>query len=194
MVYTNRARDNKRRPARVGRAVVSIALAACAAAPVAAAEPSRVRSTDAAVLSLLHEGAERSASFQALVDAIDRSNGIVYVQFGVCAFGHLNGCLLPFVVPSPNDRYLRILVTGDSHRRTHEQLLALIAHELQHAREVIDHDEVVDVASMEAMYRRTGVPLTGGLSGYETSAARAAGDRVLAELLVKRPAGTAMRP
>jgi len=66
------------------------------------------------------------------------------------------------------------------------QLIALIAHEMQHAREVLEHAEVVDVATMEAMYRKIGVPLTGGLNGYETSAARAAGDAVLTELSVKR--------
>ena len=67
------------------------------------------------------------------------------------------------------------------------QLLALIAHELQHALEVLEHKEVVNIATMEAMFRRIGVPLTGGLTGYETSAARATGDDVLAELLARHP-------
>ena|SRR5260221_4322211 len=57
----------------------------------------RVRSTDARILELLKEGVERSATFRALVDAIGRSDGIIYVEFGPCAFGHLNGCLLPFI-------------------------------------------------------------------------------------------------
>jgi hypothetical protein len=48
---------------------------------------------------------------------------------------------------------------------------------------VIEHEEVVDLATMEAMYRKIGVPLTGGRSGYETPAARATGDMVLSELL-----------
>jgi hypothetical protein len=43
----------------------------------------------------------------------------------------------------------------------------------------------VDVQTLEAMYEKIGTPLTGGLKGYETSAARAAGDAVLAELLLK---------
>jgi hypothetical protein len=43
----------------------------------------------------------------------------------------------------------------------------------------------VDVQTLEAMYEKIGTPLTGGLNGYETSAARAAGDAVLAELLLK---------
>src|SRR5262245_64753806 len=50
-----------------------------------------------------------------------------YVEFGHCAFGHLNGCLLPYVVPTTGGRYLRILVTPDPTRVDHDRLIALIA-------------------------------------------------------------------
>lgn len=159
------------------------ALTALPAGGTTAPPSPRVRSTDARMLDLLREGIARSVTFRELVDAIAQSTGIVYVESGHCAFGHLNGCLLPFIASTHGDRYLRILVTPDRNRVTHDQRLALIAHELRHALEVIEHEEVVDLATLEAMYRRTGVPLTGGLSGYETSAARATSDRVLSELL-----------
>lgn len=145
----------------------------------------RVRSTDTRMLDLLHEGSARSAAFRTLIDTIDRSNGIVYVEFGYCAFGHLDGCLLPFLAPAHGGRYLRIVVTSDTNRRAHDQLIALVAHEMRHALEVLEHEEVVNVVTMEAMFRKIGVPLTGRRSGYETSAARTAGDEVLAELLAK---------
>ena len=162
------------------------ALVCARAAPSAApTQPAaRVRSTNAAILQLLKEGAERSTTFRSLVDAIDHSAGIVYVEFGYCAFGHLNGCLVPFIAVSHSYRYLRIVVTPDKNQRSHNQLLALLAHEMRHALEVLEHKEVVDVATMEAMYRKIGTPLT-GQTGHETSAARAAGDAVLAELLAK---------
>jgi hypothetical protein len=155
----------------------------------AAAEPhaARVRSTSAAVLDLLREGGNRSTTFSGLVDTIERSDGIVYVEFGYCAFGHLNGCLLSFVGHIGPDRFLRILVTPDKNQRSHDQLLALIAHELQHALEVLEHEEVVDTQTMDAMYRKLGFPLTGGRTGYETTAARQAGDSVIAELLQHKP-------
>jgi hypothetical protein len=163
------------------------ALVRACAAPSAAAQPAgRVRSTNATILQSLKEGAERSTTFRSLVDAIDHSTGIVYVEFGYCAFGHLNGCLLPFIAGSHGDRYLRIVVTPDKNQRSHDQFLALLAHEMRHALEVLEHKEVVDVATMEAMYRKIGTPLP-GQTGHETSAARAAGDAVLAELLAKRP-------
>jgi hypothetical protein len=49
---------------------------------------------------LLKEGAERSATFRSLVNAIDQSTGVVYVELGYCAFGRVNGCLLPFIAAS----------------------------------------------------------------------------------------------
>ena len=187
MVYTSLAPSLKLRHVRACQDfVIGCALAGAIAWPASAAsaDPPRVRSTDAAMLALFREGVERSATFRALIDAINHSTGIVYVEFGYCAFGHLNGCLLPFIAASHGDRYLRILVTPDKNRRSHDQLLALVAHEMQHALEVLEHTEVVDLPTMEAMYRKIGVPLS-GRSGYETSAARAAGDAVLAELLAK---------
>jgi hypothetical protein len=94
--------------------------------------------------------------------------------------------VLPFIAATQGNRYVRILVTSDMHRVSHDQLLALLAHEMRHALEVLEHREVVDVETMEAMYSRIGTPLI-GQKGYETSAARAAGDAVLAELLAKHP-------
>jgi hypothetical protein len=187
MNYTAYARTTKRHTVGflVPSLIVSFALTSHAVASVTAAgEPSRrVRSSEPVVTALLNEGRERSASFHALVDAIDRSAGIVYVEFGYCAFGHLNGCMLPFIASTQGDRYLRVIVTPDKNRTTHDQLLALIGHELRHALEVFEHPDVVDVATMDAMYRKIGTPITGGPRGYETSAARAAGAAVLNELI-----------
>jgi hypothetical protein len=141
----------------------------------------RVRSTDSTLRLLLGEGIQRSATFRARVDRLSELDGIVYVQFGYCAFGHVNGCLLPSLTVAGGVRYLRVLVSADRNRRTRDQLLALIAHELQHALEVLERREVVDVDGMDAMFHRIGTPLP-GITGYETSAARATGDAVLSEL------------
>jgi hypothetical protein len=166
--------------------VVISALVCAFTWPAAAATdvPARVRSTNGPTLQLIQEGAERSATFRTLVDGINHSDGIVYVERGICAFGRVNGCVLPFIAATQGHRYIRILVTPDTYRVSHDHLLALIAHELQHAHEVIEHANVIDVATMEEMYRRIGTPLTGH-SGYETSEARSAGDTVLGELSAK---------
>ena len=43
--------------------------------------------------------------------------------------------------------------------------------------------DVVDAATMEALDKPIGTPLTGGLTGSETSSARTTGDAILSELL-----------
>jgi hypothetical protein len=162
-----------------------------AASPAADEVSPRVRSTDRVMLKLLKEGRERSGTFRTLVDAIDHSNVIVYVEFGYCAFGHLDGCLLPFLASTHGDRYVRIVVTSEKSRLTHDDLLALIGHELQHALEVLEHPEVIDVPTMEAMYGKIGIPVA-GQRGFETSAARAAGTALRSELIstIQLPPGS----
>jgi hypothetical protein len=142
--------------------------------------PTRVRSTDSGIRMLIKEGRERSMTFRALTESIERSSGIVYVQLGVCAFGHLDGCLLPYLERVQSVRYLRILITPT--RRSHDEVIVLIAHELRHALEVLEQPDVVDTTTLDAWYRRNGVPIAGRGMGYETHAARVAGDAVLSEL------------
>lgn len=193
MVYTDLAQSTRQNIAawkpRLARQllVLTSALVCAFTWPAAAATdvPAHVRSTSGAMLQLIKEGTERSATFRTLVDGINHSDGIVYVERGICAFGRVNGCVLLFIAATPGTRYIRILVTPDSYRVSHDRVLALIAHELQHAREVIEHANVIDVATMEEMYRRIGTPLRGSQRGYETSDARAAGDTVLDELSAK---------
>jgi hypothetical protein len=140
-----------------------------------------VRSTDPALEDLLTRGYACSKTFHRLADAIGETNTVVYVESGACAFGHLNGCLLPFMAATSKVRYLRIIVTRSTRHGNQDQLIALIGHELQHALEVAETPDVVDVDGMIDLYRRIGFPLK-GRSGYETSAARAAGSMVFDEL------------
>jgi len=184
MIYTSDAGDNKPRHSFAALVIAALAinLAVATQASTQTADTARVRSTDPVLSALIREGAERSATFEGLVDAIGRSHGIVYVEFGYCARARLSGCVLPYLASSNGDRYLRVLITPDGNRRGRDQLLGLIAHELRHANEILEHPEVIDVKTMEALYRRIGTPETGGLSGYETSAARAAGEAVMREL------------
>ena len=78
--------------------------------------------------------------------------------------------------------YVRVIVSPEKSRLNHDQLLALIGHELRHALEVLEHPEVVDDPTMENMYRSIGTPIA-GQRGFETSAARSSGTAVLTELL-----------
>ena len=67
--------------------------------------------------------------------------------------------------------------------------IALLGHELAHAVEVAADASVVDHASFERLYRRIGdrCITRGATRGYDTRAARDAGDRIFAELRAFRP-------
>jgi hypothetical protein len=182
MLYTN--------PSRVGKLTLLLPLFVLVGVPTPAQEanpttsnvmPSAIRSSDRALNELVAEGYARSATFQGLVDAISITNTLVYVEAGICAFGHLRACLLPFMATTDKARYLRVVLTRPLDAAKKDRLIALIGHEMQHALEVAERPEVIDVTSMIAMCRRIGFPLK-GRAGCETSAARAAGTAIFEEL------------
>jgi hypothetical protein len=185
MLYTNRSRAGKLAVCLPLVVVLGSPIVTAARPPAAAQMPSAVRSSERALNDLLSEGFARSATFRRLVEAIAKTNAVVYVERGVCAFGHLNACLLPFVAATGGTRYLRVVLTQPLNLRDRARVIALVGHELQHALEVAERPDVADVSGMMEMYRRIGVPLK-GLPGYETAAARAAGDAVLDELVGER--------
>jgi hypothetical protein len=149
------------------------------------ADGAHVRSTDSAMLDILREGSRRSETFESLVDALDQTSTIVYVERGVCGFGHYAACLPHAVTVVGSVRYLRILVdpsrAGD--------VIALIAHELQHALEIAHAPAIRTGDDMTAVFRRIGRSPScprGVPDCFETSAALAIGDAVLRELHAAR--------
>jgi hypothetical protein len=145
------------------------------------AELSHVRSTDSAILEIVREGSRRSETFRSLVDALNQTGTIVYVERGVCGFGHYSACLPHAVTLAGNIRYLRILI--DSSRAA--DMVPLIAHELQHALEIARAPAIRTADDITALFRRIGrsPPCPRGVPDcYETSEALAIGDAVLKEL------------
>lgn len=69
-------------------------------------------------------------------------------------------------------RYVRIAISTDL---SADQIIATLAHELQHVVEIIDDPGVVDEPSLSALYRRIGRPSrVVATAGWETAAAREA--------------------
>jgi hypothetical protein len=146
-----------------------------------------VRSSERWVLDLLREGGDRSATFRTLVALLERTDTIVYVEPGVCAFGKLHACLSHTIAVAAGTRYLRVVF--DPHRATSVQILALIGHELQHAIEIATAPSVRTPDDISRLFRRIGFSphCPAGLPDcYETDAARLIGDRIHDELLVPR--------
>ncbi|MFN2445304.1 MAG: hypothetical protein ABR606_06955 [Vicinamibacterales bacterium] len=140
----------------------------------------RVRGADAETRRLIAEAADRSRTFRTMIDEIQRSNALVIVQFGLCGKGRFRSCVSA-VEGDHRQRHIRILV---STRTTGDRLLATIAHELQHALEIVREADVIDGVRALALYRRIATGDCGeGLSeACETDAALAVEAKVLEEL------------
>ena len=122
----------------------------------------RVRSEDRYLRGLIRRGYDQSPAFRELIDALQHSNVIVLVQPGLCAKGRIRSCLVA-VDGSEHDRHIRIRL--DPRHTIENGLIAAVAHELQHAVEVAESPDVLDSASLAALYRRIAIGRCGqGLS------------------------------
>jgi len=142
---------------------------------VAASPMPRVRSTNPAIAAALVEADRRSPTFNALVRTIEGTDGIVYVERGICRRG-VHACLTHAVTSGGGFRFLRILV--DSVDDVVE-LMATIGHELRHAIEVLSEPSVRTAAAAYNFYSREAAT---GRDVFETPAAVRAGVAVADEL------------
>jgi len=151
LVQLARPTEERTKPVRAGVAsgvaivrLVCIALWFVAASDIptgAAPTPPqmpRVRSEYPRVVAAIALGIERSATFRRLIEAIDRSDGLVYIQEGRCG-GSERACLHLSIVSGPH-RVLRVLV--DPSRIAGGELTASIGHELQHALEALENPRI----------------------------------------------------
>src|SRR6185503_3661675 len=129
----------------------------------------RLRPQDHRTTQVLQEGAARSETFRALVNRIEASNVIVYVAVSPILKSSLSGSLT-WMTRAGDFRYVRASIRTDL---TFDQMIASVAHELQHAVEVIEDESVTDERSLTALYKRIGHPSgSAGLKGWETAAAQ----------------------
>jgi hypothetical protein len=135
----------------------------------------RVRGATAETQQLIQSGIRRSATFAGLVAELNKTRVIVYVQDTRDLPAGVNGQLA--VTSGNSQRYLRIQVLSTLGAA---EMIATIAHEMQHALEVAAHENVRDRASLVELYKKIGVIAARGR--YDTVAAQTAGWRVRAEL------------
>jgi hypothetical protein len=149
----------------------------------------RIRPQDSRTRQVLKEGSERSATFKALVDRIEASNVIVYVAVNPLLRSSLSGSLT-WMTRAGEYRYVRASISPEM---LFDQMIATVAHELQHAVEVIGDESVIDEKSLSALYKRIGHESQATVpSGWETVAAQETGWQVRREL-VSVPANTLAR-
>jgi hypothetical protein len=140
----------------------------------------RLKPADPEMRRLIADGYRRSPSFRALVEAIHQTNGIVIVQFGLCANGRFRSCVTN-VDGDETRRNIRIKVNT---RTTDDRLIATIAHELQHAMEILREPDVFTAERALALYRRigTGACAKGLSDACETDGALTLESQVQSEL------------
>jgi hypothetical protein len=155
---------------------VLAAASAAGADPVESPAMPRVRSSSPAIAGLIRKAVERSATFRALVDRINASDGIVYVEEGRCGHG-VRACLVTVVTAGAN----RMLWVKVDTRKADWDLMGSIGHELRHTLEVLDEASVRSNVDMYFFDSRVGLRGTAG-SAFETMAAVDAGDAVRAEI------------
>ncbi|MGE5358551.1 MAG: hypothetical protein ACM3NQ_05990 [Bacteroidales bacterium] len=157
-----------------------------AADPPVVAVP-HVRAVDPALLPYIREGCRRSPTFHALVERIEHSDVIVYLE-SVTFVPPLTRAYLRWVGANTMFRFVRIAVKIPA---STDSIIALLGHELHHASEVAAAIDVRDEAAFDALFRRVGEQSPGG---WETAAARLAGALVKKELLSQDSAAPATAP
>lgn len=148
----------------------------------------RLRPQDSRIKDALREGVARSATFKSLVDRLEGGDVIVYISVNPLIKTNLSG-MLTWMTSAGGFRYVRASINPD---QNFDQMIATVAHELQHAVEVVSDSSVTSEASLVAMYRRIGQHATSvSPNRWETVAAQEAGSQVRRELAM--PAMTIAR-
>jgi hypothetical protein len=126
----------------------------------------RLRTTDPVIHTAIEEGRRRSPTFVSLVETIERSDTIVYVTRAYMLPHRLEG----YLAPSPTrSQYLRVLVASGLGK---ERTIMVLAHELQHVREVLEAGKGTDQAAFDSLFMRIGeAQLDYPRHRYETEAA-----------------------
>ena len=142
----------------------------------------RVRDVgDAQIAQLINEGIHLSPTFRLLVEMIDATDGIVYVQRGDCGRG-VRACLVLAVQVAGPSRILRVLVNV---RRERRELIAAIGHELHHAADVLANPAVTTTERMffHFLNEKQSMSITGR---FETIEAVRVGMQIEGELRARK--------
>jgi hypothetical protein len=146
-----------------------------AAADAIPGRSSHVRSSNSELVALIEQASQRSATFRGLLDTINASDSIVFVEAGNCGHG-VRACFVS-VAASGDYRYMRVIVDT---RKADWDLMGSIGHELRHTLEVIGNPHVRDNAAKYFFYEQIGT--RGTSTARETQAAVDAGNTVRSEL------------
>ena len=134
-----------------------------------------VRSSHPYIRAMIAEAQVRSPTFRRLVDSIEGTDGIVYVEQGDC-YHRLRSCLPPLVTAAGAFRFLRVIVDP---RQQDWEVRSDIGHELQHALEVLSDPTARTDASLFFLVSKSSF---GAAEIRETPEAVTAGESIKKEV------------
>ena len=161
-----------------------------AGVPDEAWREARIRPQDPRLVELLRAGVARSATLRDIVNRLEAGNVIVYVSLSPTLRSGIAG-KLTWMTGAGAFRYVKATINSDQRA---DQMIATLAHELQHALEVSADTTVVDQRSLLGLYKRIGRPsLSGASAGWETTTAQQTGLQVGRELNAAAAVAASMR-
>jgi hypothetical protein len=138
----------------------------------------RVRTADLRVKAALAEGQKRSASFRRVLKRVEELDVIVYVEMQPLLRKRLAGTTT-WVTATTNFRYVRVSLNPALSKF---QIVASLAHELEHVAEIGGAPSIVDVRTLTDYYREVGIDKNVPSDEWETEAAKVTGQLVRHEL------------
>ena len=165
---------------RVFGATVLAALAFIWPARLRAEDMPRVRSSSAFIRQVIADAIAASPTFRKLVSAIGATDGIVYIEEGLCGHG-VRACLSLDVTSAAGYRFLRVLVElpDAASRKARLDLMGTLGHELWHSLEVLADRGLTTSAAIFQFYARE-VPTSN--RSFETAGAISTGRKVRNEV------------
>jgi hypothetical protein len=111
-----------------------------------------VRTDHPVLATLIREGIDRSPTFRRLVDAIQTTDGVIYIEQGRCGHG-VRVCLALSITVAGPHRVLRMVVE-DLHPEA--EAIRAIAHELCHALEIVGQPTITTSEAIYLFYKQYG--------------------------------------
>src|SRR5687767_8438130 len=149
-------------------------LLVCISTAVSAQPQPRVRAGDGRTAAILLDGLSRSETLRVLVDEIEQSDVIVYLEIQWNLRRGLAGSVT-WAAATDSFRYVRISLSPEI---TGDVMIATLAHELQHAVEIAREPSIISSATLANYYATHGLSMAGHWNGWDTLAARQTGDEV----------------
>jgi hypothetical protein len=164
-------------------AVLAILLGSGSSAAAARSPTSHLRPQSPRIERWLDAAEQSSPTVRALVERIERSDVIVYMDIRHDLRTNVSAGLT-WMAATESARLVRASLRPDLPLA---DAVSMIAHELQHVVELVEQPDVRSNAAMVEFYRRIGRQSAGSGKQWDTAAAVAAGTIARLELIRKAP-------